>query len=97
MTFGVTDKNRWVALFNSRAFWVGIAAASVPFLKEIFDVDLSVEQTTGIFVGLGSILVYLLNKDRLESQERKEILRIAADDPKRIEASLKSLETLLKK
>jgi len=96
---GITNKNKWVQLLTSRAFLLGVFTALIqPILEQIFDVKLSSEQLAAIFGGCATALLYLLNKDRIESNERKELLKLAAEiGDEQLEKVLANLEKLSKK
>lgn len=69
----IRDKSRWIAFLTSRAVYTGLAMIVVSFSKELFGVELSIDQLVGALTGLGGILLYLINKDRQEAQTEQAL------------------------
>jgi uncharacterized membrane protein len=63
-------KSKWIKLLSSRVFQISVATVVCGILKEVYEIEVSVENLAMILGGIGAIIIYLLFKDRAESQER---------------------------
>jgi len=63
-------QNRWKTLLKSRTVWVCLATAVGFILKEVYAVEVDQDTLIGVACSIGGVFIWLLYRDKLESNER---------------------------